>query len=110
MEVRCIMYAVIETGGKQYKAEKGALLKVERLPGETGKTVELKRVLLLSDGQTVTVGRPLVTGAKVVGEVIRQGRAAKVLAYHYRKRKHSEKIHGHRQYYTQLRILDILTA
>ncbi len=104
------MYAVIETGGKQYKAEKGSLLKVERLPVEVGKTVELDRVLLFHDGQTVTVGRPWVAGVKVLGEVIRQARAAKVIAYKYKKRKHSEKTRGHRQYYTQLRVLDILKA
>lgn len=102
------MYAVIETGGKQYKVDKGALLKVERLEAEVGKTVELDRVLLVSDGETVTIGQPLVSGAKVLGEVIRQGRAAKVYSLKYKPRKHSEKIRGHRQYYTQLRILDVV--
>ena len=101
------MYAVIETGGKQYKVEKGALLRVERLEGEVGKTISLEKVLLIGDGDKVTVGRPLVAGAKVIGEVIRQARAAKVLAYKYKKRKHSEKLRGHRQYYTQLRIVDV---
>lgn len=104
------MYAVIETGGKQYKAEKGALLKVERLETEVGKTVELDRVLLVSDGDKVTVGRPVVSGAKVIGEVIRQGRAAKVISLKYKPRKHSEKARGHRQYYTQIRIVDVVGA
>jgi len=104
------MYAVIETGGKQYKAEKGGLLKVERLETEVGKTVELERVLLVSDGDKVTVGCPLVAGAKVIGEVLRQGRAAKVYAYTYKPRKHSEKMRGHRQYYTQIKIVDVVTV
>jgi large subunit ribosomal protein L21 len=104
------MFAVIETGGKQYKVEKGALLKVEHLEAEVGKTVELGRVLLLSDGDKVTVGRPAVSGAKVIGEVIRQGRAKKVYAYTYKPRKHSEKVHGHRQYYTQIKIVDVVKA
>lgn len=104
------MYAVIETGGKQYKAEKGALLKVERLEAEVGKTVELDRVLLVSDGQKIQVGRPMIAGAKVIGEVIRQARAAKVYAYKYKPRKHSEKVRGHRQYYTQIKIVDVVTA
>jgi large subunit ribosomal protein L21 len=104
------MYAVIETGGKQYRAEKGALLRVERLEAEVGGKVELARVLLVADGEKVTVGRPVVTGAKVIGEVVRQARAAKVLSYKYKPRKHSEKIRGHRQYYTQLRIVDVVTA
>ncbi len=105
-----IMFAVIKTGGKQYKADKGALLKVEHLEAEVGKTVELNEVLLVSDGDKITVGRPLVQGAKVIGEVIRQGRAKKVLAYTYKPRKHSESVRGHRQYYTQIKIVDVITA
>jgi large subunit ribosomal protein L21 len=104
------MYAVIVTGGKQYKAEKGALLKVERLTAEVGQKVELDQVLLVADGERVTVGKPLVAGAKVIGEVIRQDRARKVLVYKYKVRKHSEKLRGHRQYYTQLRIVDVVAA
>jgi large subunit ribosomal protein L21 len=104
------MYAVIETGGKQYKADKGALLKVERLDTERGKTVELDKVLLLHDGEKVTIGRPVVEGAKVIGEVVRQARAAKVMIYKYKPRKHSATLRGHRQYYTQLKILDVITG
>lgn len=104
------MYAVIETGGKQYKVDKGAFLKVERLDVEVGKKVELDRVLLVSDGEKVTIGRPLVSGAKVVGEVIRQGRAAKVMSYKYKPRKHSATLRGHRQYYTQIKILDVVAG
>ncbi len=104
------MYAVIETGGKQYKVDKGVFLKVERLDVEVGKKVELDRVLLVSDGEKVTIGRPLVSGAKVVGEVIRQGRAAKVMSYKYKPRKHSATLRGHRQYYTQIKILDVVAG
>ncbi len=102
------MYAVIETGGKQYKVDKGQMIQVERLDAEVGKTVELERVLLLHDGEAVTVGRPVVEGAKVVAQVIRQGRAKKVLSYKYLPRKHSATIRGHRQYYTQLKIMDVV--
>jgi large subunit ribosomal protein L21 len=102
------MYAVVETGGKQYKTDKGALLRIERLEAEVGQKVELDRVLLIHDGQAVKIGRPLVAGAKVVAEVVRQGRAAKVMTYKYKPRKHSAKIRGHRQYYTQIRILDVV--
>ncbi len=104
------MYAVIETGGKQYRADKGALLKVERLDTERGKTVELDKVLLLHDGEKVTIGRPVVEGAKVIGEVVRQARAAKVISYKYKPRKHSATLRGHRQYYTQIKILDVVTG
>jgi len=104
------MYAVIETGGKQYKADKGGLLKIERIETEVGKTVELDKVLLVSDGEKVTVGRPLVAGAKVVGEVVRQARAAKVITYKYKPRKHADRIRGHRQYYTQIRVVDVVTG
>jgi len=102
------MYAVIETGGKQYKADKGALLKVERLEAEVGKTIELEQVLLISDGEKVTIGRPLIEGAKVIGEVIRQGRGSKVLSYKYKPRKHSATLRGHRQYYTQIKVIDVV--
>jgi large subunit ribosomal protein L21 len=102
------MYAVIETGGKQYKVDKGTLLKVERLEAEVGKQVELDRVLMIGDGEKVTVGKPVVAGAKVVGEVIRQGRGAKVMSYKYKPRKHSATIRGHRQYYTQIRVVDVV--
>lgn len=102
------MYAVIETGGKQYKADKGALLRLERLETEVGKTVELDKILLVHDGEKVTVGRPYVAGAKVVGEVTRQARAAKVVSYKYKPRKHSAKIRGHRQYYTQIKVVDVV--
>ncbi|MBN1596023.1 50S ribosomal protein L21 [candidate division FCPU426 bacterium] len=102
------MYAVVETGGKQYKVDKGALLKVERLDAELGKTVEWERVLLISDGEKVTVGRPFVAGAKVVGEVVRQGRGRKVHSYKYKPRKHSETLRGHRQYYTQIKVLEVV--
>lgn len=104
------MYAVVETGGKQYKVDKGSFVKIERLDAEVGKTVELDRVLLVHDGDTVTVGRPVVEGAKVVGEVVRQGRARKVLSYKYVPRKHSSTKRGHRQYYTQLKIVDVVTG
>ncbi len=104
------MYAVIESGGKQYKAEKGAFLKLERLDAPVGKTVELDRVLLVHDEQKVLIGQPFVAGAKVIGEVVRQARARKVISYKYVPRKHSEKLRGHRQYYTQVKIVDVVSS
>ena len=104
------MYAVIETGGKQYKAEKGARLRLEHLDGDVGGKVEIERVLLVSDGDRITVGKPLVAGAKVIGEVERQGRGRKVMVYKYMPRKHSDKLRGHRQSFTQIKILDVVTA
>lgn len=104
------MYAVVETGGKQYKADKGALLKIERLDTEVGKQVELDQVLLVHDGENIIIGKPLVEGAKVLGEVVRQARAGKVISYKYKPRKHSATLRGHRQYYTQIRIVDVVTG
>lgn len=104
------MYAVIETGGKQYKADKGAFLRLEKLAGEVGKTLELDRVLLIHNESGTQLGKPIIAGAKVVAQVVRQGRARKVISYKYLPRKHSEKLKGHRQYYTQVKIMDIQTG
>ena len=104
------MYAVVETGGKQYKVDKGSLLRIEKISGEIGTKVELDKVLLINSEGKVTIGRPLVAGAKVIGEVVRQARAAKVITYKYKPRKHSATLRGHRQYYTQIKILDVVTG
>ena len=98
-----LMFALIETGGKQYRVTEGTILKVEKLEAEEGAAVVLDKVLLLSeDDETVTVGRPLIEGASVTAKVIKQGRGKKIIVYKYKKRKNYHKKQGHRQSYTKL--------
>ncbi|MFN7954516.1 MAG: 50S ribosomal protein L21 [bacterium] len=101
------MYAVIETGGKQYRVEEGELLAVERLGGEPGATVDLDRVLLIGGGEAVLVGAPVVAGARVVGEVVRQARGRKIRVFTYKRRKKYARRIGHRQAQTVIRIQKI---
>ena len=98
------MYAVVETGGKQYRAMPGEYVDVERLPAEVGQQVTLDRVLMIADGENVTIGQPTVTGAQVVATVVGQRRHRKVIFFHYVPKKRERKKRGHRQYYTRLRI------
>jgi large subunit ribosomal protein L21 len=102
------MYAVVETGGKQYRATPGEFVDVERLPAEVGDKVTLERVLMIADGDNVTVGRPNVAGAQVVATVVAQGRHRKVIFFHYVPKKRERKKRGHRQYFTRLRIVQIV--
>jgi len=104
------MYAIIRTGGRQYRAEVGAIIDVERLPYEVGATVDLTEVLLLTDGEKAVVGRPLVEGASVRATVVDQYRARKILVWKYRPKKRIRRRRGHRQYYTRLRIDQINPA
>jgi large subunit ribosomal protein L21 len=101
------MYAVIKTGGKQYKVEKGSMLRVEKLDFETGKSVEFDEVLLVADGEKITVGSPLVKGAKVTAEILGQEKGDKLVVFKFKRRKAIRKKTGHRQTYTALKILDI---
>ena len=101
------MYAVIKSGGKQYKVEKGDKLKVEKLATEEGGKVEIKEVLMIADGDNVTVGKPFVDGAKVTAKVESHGRGPKVKIIKFRRRKHSRKQMGHCQAYTELSITKI---
>ena len=101
------MYAIIMTGGKQYKVAPGDTLKVETLSGEKGDTVELSEVLLVENDGAVTVGVPRVSGAKVTAEVIRQGRGKKILVFKHKRRKSYRKMNGHRQYFTELMVKEI---
>src|SRR6187397_1478801 len=101
------MYAVIETGGKQYRVEVGTELEVELLDAEPGKTITLDRVLLVADGDDANIGRPLVSGAEVSAEVLRQARGEKLIAFKYRPKARSRTKKGHRQELTVLRIADI---
>ena len=101
------MYAVIETGGKQYRVEVGTELEVELLDVEPGKTITLERVLLVADGADSSIGRPLVAGAEVSAEVVRQTRGEKLISFKYRPKARSRVKKGHRQELTVLRISDI---
>lgn len=101
------MYAVIKTGGKQYRVEQGDLLKIEKLEVATGETVEFDQVLLVADGDKVSVGQPLLSGATVTAEVVEQSRHAKIRIVKFRRRKHYRKQAGHRQWYTAVRITGI---
>ncbi len=104
------MYAVVRTGGRQYRVEPGAEVDVERLAIEVGQPVELDEVLLVADGDSTTVGTPLVAGAKVKATVVNQYRDRKILVWKYRPKQRYRRRKGHRQYYTRLRIDEIVTA
>jgi large subunit ribosomal protein L21 len=102
------MYAVIETGGKQYRVQPGDRLVVEKLPGSEGDAIEFDQVLLLSDDENVAVGRPLIDGARVTGKIVDQGRDAKLIVYKFKRRKNYRKKNGHRQAYTAIEISDVV--
>ncbi len=101
------MYAVIQTGGKQYRVSEGQILTVEKLDVEAGKTVEFSNVLALSDDSGLKIGAPFVKGAKVVANVVGEGRHDKIKVIKFRRRKHYRKQQGHRQYFTKLEIKSI---
>jgi large subunit ribosomal protein L21 len=101
------MYAVIVTGGKQYRVSEGDTLKVEKLVAEAGSNVEFDQVLMAGEGESVQVGAPYLEGGKVTAEVVEHGRGKKVEIIKFRRRKHSRKRQGHRQDYTQVRITGI---
>ena len=101
------MYAIIRTGGKQYQVAAGDTLKVERIQGEVGDTIEINEVLLVADGDDVTIGQPLVDGASVTAKIAEQGRAKKILDFKKKKRKGYQVKNGHRQQYTALTIEEI---
>ncbi len=103
------MYAVIRTGGKQYKVAKNDVIAVERLSGEAGDVIALDQVLLLGDGAAATIGSPLVGGACVAAEVLQQAQADKVLIFKKKRRHNYRRKKGHRQQVTVLRVTDILT-
>jgi large subunit ribosomal protein L21 len=101
------MYAVIKTGGKQYRVAAGEKIKVEQIPAEVGTEITLDQVLMVGEGESVKIGAPLVSGAKVTAKVIAQARGPKVLIFKMRRRKHYQKHQGHRQSYTELEISGI---
>ena len=101
------MYAVIVSGGKQYRVQEGQTLKVEKLHAEAGANIEFDRVLLVANGDDVKIGAPVVAGAKVVGEIVDHGRAKKVHIMKFKRRKHHMKQMGHRQHFTEVKITGI---
>ncbi len=104
------MYAIVETGGKQYRVEPGALVQIEKLPGEVGETIELNQVRFVHGDGGVMVGQPLIEGAKVTAEVVRQGRTRSITIFKKKRRKNYRRTKGHRQHFTQVRITEITTA
>ncbi|MAK55604.1 MAG: 50S ribosomal protein L21 [Pusillimonas sp.] len=103
------MYAVIKTGGKQYRVAAGQKLKVEQIPADIGQEITLDQVLSVGEGEQLKIGTPLVDGAVVKATVLAQGRHDKVKIFKMRRRKHYQKRQGHRQNYTEIRI-DAVTA
>lgn len=101
------MYAIISSGGKQYKVEQGDILHVEKLPGEVGSEIVLDRVLMLADGENITIGQPVVAGAAVTGTVVEQGKAKKIIVFKFKRRKRYYKKNGHRQQFTAIKINSI---
>ncbi len=101
------MYAVIKTGGKQYRVAKGDEVRIEKLPGEVGDAVMFDQVLLTSDGETVEVGQPFLENSKVVGRITGHGKHRKVLVVKYKRRKGYRRRNGHRQHFSLVRIGDI---
>ncbi|MCY3574802.1 MAG: 50S ribosomal protein L21 [Chloroflexi bacterium] len=101
------MYAIIRSGGKQYRAEVGATIDVDRLPNEVGEQLEIDDVLLVADGDEARIGAPRLDGASVSATVVEQFRGKKIIVYKYRQRTNYRRKQGHRQYYTRLRIDEI---
>ncbi len=104
------MYAVVKTGGKQYRVSKDDILKVERLAGEAGDVVTLEDVLMVGNGKDVTVGEPQVAGAAVAAEILEQGRGPKITIFKKRRRQNYRRKRGHRQLLTVLKVTEILTG
>ncbi|MBP9219133.1 MAG: 50S ribosomal protein L21 [Sterolibacterium sp.] len=98
------MYAVIKTGGKQYRVAAGEKIKVEQIPADVGAEITLDQVLMVGEGESVKIGAPIVNGAKVTAKVIAHGRGPKVKIFKMRRRKHYQKHQGHRQNYTEIQI------
>jgi large subunit ribosomal protein L21 len=101
------MYAVVKTGGKQYRVAAGEKIKIEQIPADVGAEITLDQVLMVGEGESVKIGTPLVAGATVTAKVIAHGRHAKVNIFKMRRRKHYQKHQGHRQNYTEIEIAGI---
>jgi large subunit ribosomal protein L21 len=98
------MYAVVSTGGKQYKVQQGETLRIEKIPGEVGSKVTFDRVLMVADGENVRVGQPVLEKAAVLASIVEQDKAKKILVFKYKRRKRYRRKNGHRQPFTAIRI------
>jgi len=101
------MYAVIVSGGKQYRLEEGQTVKLEKIEAEVGSSFDFEQVLLIADGADLKIGQPVVKGAKVTAEIISQGRHKKIKILKFKRRKHHMKQMGHRQWFTEVKITGI---
>lgn len=104
------MYAVIKTGGKQYRVSEGDSLRVEKLDAEPGAAIGFDQVLMIADDENIRVGTPLIDGGQVSAEIISQGRGRKIEVLKFKRRKNYHRRHGHRQHYTEVRITRIVAA
>jgi len=103
------MYAIIASGGKQYKIQEGEILRLEKISGEPGANVSFDRVLMFSDGENVSIGRPVLDNIVVRGHIVEQGKAKKIIVFKYKKRKGYRRKQGHRQQFTAIKIDSIET-
>jgi large subunit ribosomal protein L21 len=98
------MYAVVATGGKQYKVQEGEILRVEKLTGEVGSEIAFDQVLMTSDGENVKIGQPMVEGAQVKGHIVEQGKSKKIIVFKYKRRKRYRRKQGNRKQFTAIKI------
>jgi large subunit ribosomal protein L21 len=98
------MYAVVNTGGKQYKVQKGETLRIEKIPGEVGSSVTFDKVLMLADGENIRVGQPVLENVAIQAQIVEQDKAKKILIFKYKRRKRYRRKNGHRQPFTAIRI------
>jgi large subunit ribosomal protein L21 len=98
------MYAVVNTGGKQYKVQKGETLRIEKIPGEVGSSVTFDKVLMVADGENIRVGQPVLENVAVLAQIVEQDKAKKILIFKYKRRKRYRRKNGHRQPFTAIRI------
>ncbi len=103
------MYAVLKSGGKQYKVEEGQVLRLEKLPGDVGSAIKFDQILMIGDGESIQVGQPLVDGASVEARIVDQGRGKKIIVFKYKRRKRYRRKQGHRQEFTAIQVDSILT-
>jgi large subunit ribosomal protein L21 len=98
------MYAIVKTGGKQYKIQEGDIIRVEKIPGDLNNPVSLDQVLMFSDGENIRIGRPALDNVTVKGHIVDQGKGKKILVFKYKRRKRYRRKQGHRQQYTAIKI------
>lgn len=101
------MYAVVATGGKQYKVREGEILRIEKIPGEIGADVSFDKILMFSDGENVKIGQPVLDDVAVNGRIVSQGKAKKIIVFKYKRRKRYRRKQGHRQQFTAVQIDNI---